>query len=94
MSQNVLHPAGLPQKNYHKLSEKQLEQFYKNNTSTTKINNNNTNSNIPVNKNGRSTTSKKGSKNVRSISLSKTAASGLAYVQKINNYLKLNILFN
>ena len=91
MSQNVLHPAGLPQKNYHKLSEKQLEQFYKNNTSTTKINNNNTNSNIPVNKNGRSTTSKKGSKNVRSISLSKTAASGLAYVQKINNPASIDI---
>ena len=95
MANNVLNPAGLPNKNYHKLSEKKLEEFYKNNSSK----NFSTTTNIAVDaisetrQGAKSTSSKRGSskRHVRSINLSKTATNGLAYVQKASNPASIDI---
>ena len=95
MAQNVLHPVGLPNKNYHKLSEKKLEKFYKDNSSK----NFRTTTNIaddimPETRQGaKSTSSKRGKekRHVRSIVLSKTATNGLAYVQKVSNPASIDI---
>ena len=95
MANNVLNPAGLPNKNYHKLSEKKLEEFYKYNSSK----NFSTTTNIAVDiisetrQGAKSTSSKRGSskRHVRSINLSKTATNGLAYVQKASNPASIDI---
>ena len=86
MANNVLNPAGLPNKNYHKLSEKKLEEFYKYNSSK----NFSTTTMLPLhhfrNRQGtKSTSSKRGGskRRVRSINLSKTATNGLAYDRKL-----------
>ena len=89
MSHGLLNPQAVAPKNYHKLSDKKLKQFYTNNTSTTNVNNKHN-----VYNKSRTSTSRKNSKNnssVRSISLSKTAASGLAYVEKVTNPATIDI---
>jgi hypothetical protein len=89
MSHSLLNPQAVAPKNYHKLSEKKLKQFYTNNTSTTSVNNKHIGQ-----IQSRTTTSKKNANNnnsVRSISLSRTAASGLAYVQKVVNPATIDI---